>query len=397
MKPRPHPLSIALLGALLTLFGAACGGPPPALGLICLPQDVEGVGPWTTAELEEFQALESHGPERSRLAEFGRVTASEALHHTFRLVNADPAPVRLKRVSPSCTCTVPRVRWTAPDGSTGEGSMSTPGEIALIPSGAVVEIEARVNPSRVQRKNIDKLVTIHLLTDSPRTPALGLELHLVVEEPFRLVPDPFDLGTLPESGGGHGELVVLQHESASSLHALSGLADLPPGIEASLREDPRDQGRRRWSISVELLPPLDRGRLVRTFHVETVGPDGQPGPEQRILVTALVVPDVSVHPRTAVVWDGSPAAVELRAHLAGQRVRVLSHRFEGEGGEALSLMATPRPPLIDGASNIWDLSLVLSGEPELPLSRGKVVLELDDSQHPSIEFDYVLHASPPSN
>jgi len=358
---------------------------------------VLGTGPWEPDELLEFKARESHGPERSRLAELGRVTVGEPLVHTFRLVNADPTPVRLKRVSPSCTCTVPRVRWIAPDGSTGEGSMTTPGEIALIPAGAVLEIEARVNPSRVQRKNADKMVTVNLLTDSPRTPALGLELHLLVEDPFRMVPDPFDLGRVAASGGGHGELVIFQHEGADILHSISELAPLPDGILATLREDPLDLGRRRWAISVELLPPLDTGRVLRSFHAHTLGPDGEPGPDLRLIVSALVVDDIEVHPRTAVVWPGNPAEVLLTAHLPGNHVSVVEARVQGEGADALEVIASSHEPRIEGRSDRWTITLRLVGEPELALSRGKVILELDDPQTPRLEFDYVCHADPPSH
>ena len=391
--PRP---ALALLPALLLCLATSCGEPAPALGLICLPQDVVGTGPWEPEELLDFQSRESHGPQRSRLAEFGRVSVGDPLTHTFRLVNADPTPMRLKRVSPSCTCTVPRVRWTAPDGSTGEGSMSSPGEIALIPAGAVLEIEARVTPSRVQRKNTDKLVTVNLLTDSPRTPSIGLELHLVVEDPFRLVPDPFDLGRVPASGGGHAELIVLQHEDAESLHTISELAPLPDGILASLREEPLDQGRRRWAISVEMLPPLDPGRVVRNFHAHTLGPDGEPGPDLRLLVSALVVADIDVHPHTAVVWPGKPAEVILTANLPGNHVGVVETRIEGDSAEALEVIASSHEPRMEGRSSRWTLTLRMAGEPEQPITRGKVIVVLDDPQTPQLEFNYVCHAAPPS-
>jgi hypothetical protein len=380
-------LSLRTFAPLLLLAAVAACHPEaaaaPGRGLVILPDD----SPLPRGVSARDPRLNFH--------DFGRVGDGDTVTRIFRMENTDPRPVAITRVTPGCGCTVPALRAVLADGTVvaGEPASSKAPKLLEIPPGAVFELELAIHTRDMTTKNQDKLLTVGLVTDSPNGYFLTLELHLLVEKPFAVVPGALALGQVPENGGKQGKVEIVR--AGPFAHALGELIEVPAGVEAQLTSEERNFST-VWTLRAMLTPPLERGTRQHTLRISTTDEFGEPGRALEVPLTAQVVADLASDPTRCVLRSApeeeSEGTIELYSLLPGHRLKVVGIDVPPENSAWLSAEAAALAPDDDGASARW--LLTLRSRPPYPAGKalsGKVRVRLDDPQHPSHELEYVVH------
>jgi hypothetical protein len=380
---RPSPVAALLALALAGCGGAPAGPAPDGQGLVLLPYE----GPLA-------RGVEKRDP-RPEFHDFGRVHDGDTVGRVFQMRNTDPRPIAIQRVDPGCGCTVAALRAVRLDGpiEPGEPIRSRAPALLTVAPGELAELEVKVSTHEIANKNNHKLVTIRITTDSPNRHFLTLEVHVFVEQPFAVVPGMLALGRVPESGDGRGKVEIAQ---AGGFHyELKEVLAPPEGVFAQLTKEIR-LGVPVWVLEAGLEPPLARGPRNLTLRIATEESPGVPGRDVSVPLVATVVGDLATEPERLVFAAPRDAAqrgsCELASLLAGHRLRVTGVEVPAEQRELLAARYEPLDPDDGGTSLGWRITL--ETRPPLPAREtlaGKLLVHLDDSQHPSHVLEYVVH------
>jgi len=262
-----------------------------------------------------------------------------------------------------------------------------------VPPGELAELEIQVDTRDLVTKNGHKLITLLVTTDSPNGYYLNFEFHIIAEQPFVLVPATLALGTIPENGGGKGQLEIVQ--AGGLRHELAELLPPPAGVHAELQKELRNLTP-VWVLKAALDAPLPRGAYSSTLRIATVEASGEPGKELSVPLTATVVGDLLCEPKRIVfpAPRDVPArgATTLSSLLAGQRLRVTGVELPPAARGLLSARFEPEEPDDEGTSLRWRLTLeTIPPLPAEELLSGNLLVRLDDAQNPSIDVEYVVH------
>jgi hypothetical protein len=368
---------------LLVLLLAACNRPmdvPERRGLVLLPPE-----PVPGKEVDP----------RPYYHDFGHVPDGEVVEHVFRMRNEDPVPVAITRIIPGCGCTVPSVRAVLADGSVVPGLPVSTKEQTLVsvPPGAMAEVALKIETGELSTKNTDKLVTIAVSTDSPGGYYVNLEVHILVEKPFSVVPNTLGFGLVPESGGGAARVEIVAVPGYEN--RVVQVIETPPGMQVEIAADDRG-ARPLWTIDARLAAPLERGLLQGNLRLATVDTKGAPGRELVVPWKAQVVADLVSEPERLVCVatreEVATATVELRSLLAGHRLRATGVEVPEEHRAILEATLEPVEPDDTGAAARWKVELRTRPPlgAETPLT-GEITVRLDDPQHPSAAIAYAVH------
>jgi hypothetical protein len=395
MTSHLHRTASATSLALALAFGAcqpqSDASAPPAeaapseagQGLVILPYEDPTIGPTVDADPRLFYH------------DFGRVLRGEVVARTFRLRNTDSAPLTIKRLVPSCGCTLPSIHYVRDDGEVVAGSLKPKGgeSVITIPAGVIADLTLSIDTRLIKNANVDKLLTATITTDSPNGYYLSLEAHIFVERPFTLVPGVLNLGRIPVNAGGQKSIQIVQ--SKGFLRRVTEILETPARMRAELTHDD-SLGQSVWTLNAILEPPLDLGRRTAVIVLGTETEDGEPSDPIRVTITADGVPDLMPDPSRMVFSADRATATEasggLRSLLAGHRFLIQEARVTAEHAEFLSVTFEPVEPDGEGRSGAW--RLLLETRPPLPadeLIDGQIELTLDDPQHPQTSVPYVIH------
>lgn len=370
-EPRGPRRAAPLAALVLLSLGAGCAR-PPAEGLVVLnPQG-----------------------DRHTFHDFGRISATEEVSHTFVLRNTDPRPISIRRLMPACACAVGRVSTVDESGRRVRGR---PREepVLTVGAGAEVELEVVVDPRHVRRKNADKLVVLRLSCDSPQTPFLTFELHLYVQSLLQATPPVIDLGPIPASAGGQGISKVITGVAGSPVR-VTGIESTSESLEAELSHTVQS-GENLWTVTARVAPGLPRGAYRGELRLALAGPGG---PDDRrsfpIPVQGTVVPEVILQPPTFSFGsfsavDGARATAEVHALVGGDRVVVTGAVVSGADAEAISASFEPLAPDALGRSERWRVTLAAHPSIQSATFSGRVRLELDHALVPAIDAGFVGH------
>ncbi len=331
-------------------------------------------------------------PDRPYFHDFGRIAFGERAEYVFELENTDPVPVVIHDMKPSCGCVTPRISYTASNGSVVEGLLSGDGPVITLPPGAVARVAMRIDTTRVQRMNTDKLEQVRLRSDSAVTPYLTLEMHLVVERLFRSVPASIDLGLVPQSHG-KGARADLSTEIAGSPARILGIESIDGPLEAHL--DPTQHGDEPyWILTIDVLPDQPLGIVKGKVKLSSTGADGTgTGFAHEVPVLGQVVPDVVIDPGVLLFRTGEPgslprAEAKIVALVPGERVLVRTTELEGSDSENLRVEATPVQPDENGRATEWKL-VIQALEPLRDRAfHGSLDVVTDHARVPSIRVPY---------
>lgn len=330
--------------------------------------------------------------------DFGRQTGGRVLRHTFRFRNQDPVPVTITNLDASCGCTVPSISYEDLEGNVVRGLPSTTSsrEILTIPPGAVASLTVRLSTDDVGEGNRDKLATVRMISDSQSTRFINFEVHVVVERLFQATPTSILKHQIPVGAGASGTSDIIRALSTNGARVL-GLAeaDYSP-LEVEVIESQRF-GEPVWTLSVVFPPGMPLGPYFREIVLRTTasGGVGENG-VLKIPVRAQIVPDIIVVPPTVFLGnfeasEGKTMTAELKALSPGHRILVQEARLEGLSAEAESFVkvtASAINPDSQGRSAKWSVEITVSAG-ELPdVLGGRVRLDLDDSQTPTVSFPF---------
>ena len=347
----------ALLG--LCLLGGACapGAPSDPQGLVV----VSGGDPGASRPRPNFH-------------DFGAVPVGERVEHVFELLNTDPEPVDVLRVSPTCSCASATIEALLPDGRRVQGDPLDPERVLRVPAGARVAVTFAVDASRVAIKNQDKLVAIRLVTDSPNAAFVQIEAHLISISPFELVPDNVEFGFVSTTTGDARQVDLVRISTTTDgsplderpveaqLHPTGEvLVDEP--VRAQLFADP-ESPLHTWKLVVEVPAGTPRGRYQGTVTIPTrqgLEPGGAAGPALRLPYSARVEGDLLLEPNQFLLRPGprgdvSPRSVVVTA-LDRSAFRITAAELDGDGRERLRLEYEPLAADSDGRSHRWRVEL----------------------------------------
>ena len=401
--PTPSPRS-RLLGSVLVgaLSLASCGGShETSASSQASPAGPEGQGLVLLIDPENTTEKAPMRPDgtfelRPNFHDFGSVPDGETPSYVFRLQNTDPMPVAVKKLKPSCGCTVPSLRYRDDEGNLVQGLGHTVGDRPhiVVPPGKVLEVEVQIDTTEIKTKNADKLNTVTISTDSPASYYLQLETHILVEAPFNVVPMTLELTRIPVSAGGEGSVDIVP---ALGFHGwrVSGILEQPDDLSCELSHE-TVLGNDKWTLTTRLGAGVAPGRQLREVVVSASTPADGPGPNVKIPVVATVVEDIQFEPGRFVfrAKPGERYTVRMRSLLQGHRYAVVGAVLSEEHRGLLEVGYEGEDAGPEGPSSTWLVSLMLPALDEAldyPL-RGTLRLQLDDPQHPEVEVGYVIHA-----
>ena len=339
----------------------------------------------------EHAPLDGTEPElRSYFHDFGRVPDGEVASHTFKLRNTDRLPLTIRRMSPSCGCTVPSVRYFDEDGRAVIGQPSNEPEILVIPPLADVELTVRIDTASIRNKNVQKLMQIRITTDSQNDPYLTLECSLMVEQAFRVDGNFVSLGKLPTSIGGFANTQVSQIGASSAV--LTGVGATPPGIVARLTKSDII-GRGVWDLLVTASPPLELGNYAGEIELLAQTSDGEAHASWFVEYRGTVVPDILVSPNRIIFEDFRSDGIasvdaEVRSMIPGARFAIKGAEVDGPMSEFIEVEWSPIGEPDGTSSSSW--SIKATARPDIQNGRfsGTITIITDNSQTPRIDIIY---------
>jgi len=279
-----HAATAGLLALPLTLAGVGCDGSAPDT-----PSDATaGAGPALVVVDPQF-------PETPEEIDLGSIDMGDVVTRSVRLRNTTDGPLVIRSVRPGCSCTLPRLSYVDPaSGETVVGDTRGPGDVLSLPAGVTAELEFRVDSALAPARNRHKLVVVRLVTDSPVTPYLTLNLRLFVVSHFRPAPAVIDLREVAEHGGASGEVTLAQDGEEGRL--ITGVLRSPLELVPELTHD-TSLGVDLWVLRARLLPPVPLGYHEYEIELSSSGPGGQ-GEGQPVVVQVHVtgVPDARLEP-----------------------------------------------------------------------------------------------------
>lgn len=379
--------------ALCALALPACGpAAPPPNGLVVLPGSTPG-------------APSGQVPvDRPFFHDFGSVPLGSRVEHAFVLQNSDPEPVTLKRLVPSCDCTVPSVEVFDRRGrSLGAGDFTRAEGVAVVPPGGRLRIGLRVETHAVQVTNADKLVQVRLHTDSKHNPWVTLEAHLVVVQPLLATPARLELGVVPRSAGAVREVTVrinqaLPDGSRPEL-GVTGVASTTAPLSAQVSPHPQLPGE-AWLVLVDLPAGLPLGPVQGEVRLATADAAGRPGDPLVIPVLAQVGTDFAADPPRAFLsplGDGCSASTRLilMSRLPNTPFRIERYTVQPLVAGDVALEAEPLEPLDgQGCAKRWQLSVLARWEAGGRAPAGTLTVVLDGPLPAQVEIPYELLRAP---
>jgi len=325
---------------------------------------------------------------RPTFYDFGTVPYGRPVEHVFEIENGGAAPVTIRDLLPSCSCTSTRISFVAKDGSLVQGDPTSRERVIVLPAGAVADLVMRIDTTRIERMNLDKLAQVRLRTDSATTPYMTFEMHLVVARAMLAVPGTIDLGLVPQSAGKSGRSDVMP-DDVKAKYRILGVESIDGPFTATVdatvvAEVPT------WIVVVSTKPNLELGPVSGAVHLSVSGEDGTgTSPSFKLPVTGQVTPDVVARPGVlafGAIPRGKAAEVvgEIAALVPGELVRVTGTKVvttpEGAAA-AITADAEAIAPVDGGSAPSWRLRLRASESLAEPQFSGTVVLELD---HPRV-------------
>lgn len=328
--------------------------------------------------------------------DLGRVPYGEVAECTVKLQNQSTRPIKILQVTAGCSCTVPSISYTAANGEVVKGHMFEPdGPVLELPPKAIADLHLRVDTRIVPARNTPKRVIVVIRTDSPATPFPQLEVHLVVELPWQVVPAVVQLGEVPVNVGaaGSADVVCISQHGEQIL----GILTAPKEFDCELSQLPNAPGV-GWKLSFRWQPPVRLGTVNATVVLLTSGPGGQgEGRPLDVQIAGIGVPDLGTTP-TSLVFGGPSgenadvAAVEVFTRVPGQRLLVREARIEGDEKASLSAVVTPLEPDELGRSVRWRVELHCDRSLGAKAFGGALVLVLDDPTTPELSVPYMSAA-----
>ena len=336
--------------------------------------------------------LDPQDPDRPYFWGLGTIPHGEVIDHEIQLRNDDPQPVLLQDVLTGCGCTVPYVRWQTAEGQPAERKMRSGSEPIELQPGGVATIALRIDSTQVKVTGKPKLVNVRIRSSASSNPFLTLELSFTIDKPFTVSPAAVRLTGVPQSGVGSAEVTIAcdLEEAYEITQVLSKPAFVDTELEYRSETFPPI-----WVLKVTMKPRFQTGSLQDEIVLGTTGPYGQgEGRPFAVPLHAEIVDDVTVSPKSLQLPNVVPgsevaAAVDVRALLAGHRLKVLDWRIVGPAAKHLVVDVAPKVDVDEhGRSPHWRVHMTSAAGLAEAEFKGEVVLATDDPLWSEIRIPY---------
>lgn len=342
--------------------------------------------------------LNPQNPERDYDFDLGRLALGEVREYVVQLKNAEGRPLSIREVASGCSCTTPKLSYLNEQGARVEGPILWNQQAFVVPKDAVIELALRVESKLVPNPNAVKRVIVRIQTDSEVDPAKTLEVHMVVDVPFYVVPKMINLGRVPIGGIAQGKTEISRAMGTGEL--ILGVLSKPENVDVVL-ETPEDLGAMFWRVHVRWFPPHEHGAQMSSVLLSTSGPHGVgEGPPLEIQLLTIGVEDVVADPMLfslpqRLEINSGAGAVQLRSMVGGNRILVTGATPEGPFAECFRASATAISPDANGRSEQWIVQLTCTRPPETSEAfSGHVVVNLDDAVTPIMRIPYQRKLNP---
>lgn len=332
---------------------------------------------------------------RPTFFDFGRVSYGTQARHVFQILNEEARDITILDALPSCGCLRPIVQYKNAQGELVIG-MRNSETVLTIPAGTTFELICEIDTTFVEQMNLDKLVQVRLRTDSTVVPFIAFELHIVVERPFRAVPNILELGEIAQSAGKTAHSDV-SPESPTQQQRIQRVAKVEGPFEASC-DATNVNGVSYWLVNVSTRPGLALGPVHGKLLLATTGADGTgEGEPFEIPIHGTVVLDVTPHPGLFAFGSfptgkQKSCSITLDAVAAGERFAFLGAELKGTGAERIRLVRTPKDADEQGRASSWTIELTAMTDFPFGAFGGSVEVRTDHPHAPLVRIPYTGNA-----
>jgi hypothetical protein len=283
---------------------------------------------------------------------------------------------------------VARISYVANDGSVVRGDASSRERVITLPAGAIADLSVKIDTTRVEQVNFDKLTQVRLRSDSGATPYLTFESHVLVARAMIAVPATIDLGPTPRSAGKSQRADVTADDLKTSYRVL-GVESVEGPFTATV-DGTTVSDVPTWIVVATANPGLPLGPASGAVYLSISGEGGDgTSPRFKIPVSAQIVEDVVAQPPVlsfGAIARGAAAATggEVVALVPGERVRVTGTKVLAQPESAAASIhaeAEPVDPDERGRASTWNIRLRASESLSEPQFSGTLVVALD---HPTV-------------
>jgi len=345
-------------------------------------------GPLLPNYIDHGLVILDPNPQRPNYWDFDLVPYGEQPKHVFKLKNLDDATVTLHNMQPSCGCVVPTL--TSPGQPLVRGLLAEDAPPFRLAPGAEAALEIAIDTTQVERMNLDKLVYVRIVSDSPSTPFFTVEAHLKVTREFLCSPGLIDLGEVPQSYGKRASGTVMT-DLPTSQATILGVARVEGPFKVTV-DATEIAGRRAWTLVVDAQEDVPLGIARGKVVLATSGADGTgSGPPFEVALNAQVLPRIVARPaqvRLSLVKDSVSVAVECL--VPGEKVAIKQVRFEGAGADFVGELYPENPE--EGRAVKWKVVLRLTAKGATGGFTRTAVIELDDPKIPELRVPVTVDA-----
>lgn len=316
------------------------------------------------AEPAPVPALDVKGPKAvitvdETVHDFGSVWSGPTLQHSFSIKNTGDAPLEIKKVKPSCGCTI---AGTYPN-------TIAPGDSGSFPFS--------MNSSKL-RSRFEKSITIS--SNDPVTPELRLRLKGEVKNYVDMVPDNANFGRVIGQEPQERVLNITNNTDKPLQLTLDPPADSKFKFELSEKEKGQ-----KFELRVTAQPPFQPGQMTTTVKL-TTNIELQPALE--VVATANIPerldiqpPSITVtkSPEDAAAKDSGLTRVIRFTNYGATPVKVLE--AVSDDPENVKVTLNERTP---GQAYTVTVNMPASYEP--PTAGRTITLKTDDKEKPEVKI-----------
>lgn len=330
--------------------------------------------------------------------DFGTALEGDMLLHTFRLVSDGTADLTIRRVVPTCGCTLARLEVVQADGSKEAYALGDP-----LPPGTALDlvVELDTSDTRLQASS-----QIHLACNDPRG-SVALGIHARVEPYFQITPAALDFGELLVQGQAERSFTVVGRKPEPFQLVLEEIPR-PDGLSVTLApKEPDALGRAHtWEGKVVIGPGAREGNIgypvtLRSDHFVAGARPDEAGAMAtygaRVITRARIVGVIDLDPRLLSFGLVRPGQVVRRTLTlrtfdpAYTFPADLEPRLVGAGDEAFphaSSFSSKIERAADGRSAV--VTLTLEGLPDgfEGSFLGGLVFEIGHPQRPTVKVAF---------
>lgn len=196
--------------------------------------------------------------------DFGEILQGETREHTFKVGNRGDMDLLIRRVNPTCGCTVAKVH--APDGTVHDPKTALPNQDLLtLKPGEHCDITVEFNSAGQPTHRLEKTITV-ISTDNSN-PALRLTMTMNVSKGITIDPNPLQFGDVVR-GAQRTERAYAKLVKITDLE-ITGFQAQPDYLDVKWEKTKAPDGADAIAIDVTILPNAPIGYLTYALQAET--------------------------------------------------------------------------------------------------------------------------------